>query len=352
MFIFNKTTTNMVMIGLSLSLFTLVACLPDQSRIINAEDIGPRESIYNENNLSEPLQEFLNQNRRRINIVESAFPDNISHDTEDISDDCRQIDRSVISDEEDESTLNIYVGDITDSDTRINVISCGLERFQNNLQNKETASDLMNTVDNLINLINRSDESREIREFYNEYKNNIQVSFQEVGGSIETSFVFRDKLRIEVRDDNYTVTIDSRLDEKIQAHLLAHAISIIKTETFEENVDIVEDRTGLTFATIRQLYYNNNRGSNTGLLVHYFGSNFEKRRDERQIIEAFYFYSRFKAYLVNRSLEERDLDFDYDLSDTAIDGEVMTHLKTRKHFKMDHENRTYHIMYGSPLMNL
>ena len=334
MLIFNKKNIikSLMLTSLSLSL-TLAACLSNQGNIIRAEDIGAQNSI-NEQELIEADREFLDQNRHRINFIEEQFPSDTTNNTEHVPDHCRETDKSVISDENDgDDTLSIYVGGVS-GEERNAIISCGLKKFQNKLQANRAVDDLESRVDNLMKLINRSDDSGEIRGFYDANKENIKVSFQETGGPYPPRFVFRDRLILKAEDDDYLIRIDSRLEEDTQAHLLAHALSIIAIETDEANIETVSKITGLiTFPSIQKLYYS---GNNSRLSTSLFGPH--GRRDEvaKTTIIAFYFYSRFHAYQTNRELQQEGLILNHDLDDAIINEEIIRQL-SRKDLRPDKE---------------
>ena len=338
MLIFNKKniTKSLILTSLSL-LFTLTACLSNQGNVIRSEDIGAQNSV-NEQELTEQEREFLNQNRHRINIDEGAFPSDITYDNEHVPAHCREIDKSVISDEEGDDRLSIYIGGVLGEERNI-IISCGLERFQNKLQDSVAVNDLNSRIEDLMALINISNEGGEIMEFYRSHRDSIQVSLQDRDDT--TPLVVRNVfnyLKINVgEDDNYIISIDSRLEESDQAHLLAHALSIIEIERDRENVAFIEERTGLHFSTIQKIYYSSN---NTSTLTLHFGSNHDENSVAKQTIETFYFYSRFHAYLVNKDLREADLALNHDLSDEAIRDEIITDLRG-KNLETDHLEDLY-----------
>ena len=320
---------NIGWMALSLS-FTLVACFGNQSGIIREENIGVRKNVSvsenDRNSLTSELQRFLEQYSHRINIIGTQPPNNLSNNKEEISSHCEQIDQSVISEENGNSIVNIYIGDSPDSKTRINIISCGLERLKNKIESGVNINDLMSEIA-------RYASGTKIKEFYDENRENIQISLEEIdnpNSSTEWS-VFVNKLDIMVENNTYAVKIDSKVERNVQAHLLAHALSIIAIETNAENVDLVEEGTGLNFSTVQNLYYR----ANNSILIAQINLNSEGKKVEKQIIEAFYFYSRFYAYSTNRALKREGMELDRDLNEEIVSDEVIMELRTRKNFGTD-----------------
>ena len=310
---------SIVLASLSLS-FTLVACFSDHSGAIRKEDIGVQGAV---SGLSEQVEEFLKQNSDRININKSSLPNNISNYTEYVPSDCEQIDKSVISVEDNNPKIDIYVENTTGK-SRAEIIDCGSRKFQNYIQNSTTINDLLNQISGV------SGRGRVIRQVYSENQENIQVSLQEVGSAVSFahSFVFRDNLDIRVEDNKYIISIDSRLEKSVQAHLLAHALSIIEIETNVDNINIVVEKANLYFSSIQNLYYSDN---NSYFVLDY-GLHSEEGRVAKETIVAFYFYSRFHAYSANQDLQQAGLTLDHDLSDEIVSNEIIRQLGRKNLF--------------------
>ncbi len=318
---------SMSVASLSFSL-SLVACFSNQGAVIDKADIGVRRNISenDRNSLSPELQDFLNQYSDKIHIHRQQFPNDLPNNTEYVSSDCRENDQSVISGEDDTIELNIYVGESLDSNPSIDIISCGLRRFQNKIQSTTTVNSLINQIAKT-----SPDRGRQIRAFYNDNQENIQVSLQEFDITEDSELsVFVNHLDLDIdiaeEGDRYVVNIDSGVEENVQAHLLAHALSIIEIETNEGNRGIVDQKVDLDFSTVQQLYY----GNNNGALISQLNLNSGENRDETQVIAAFYFYSRFHSYSTNQALKQAGLELDQDLSNESISDEIIVDLETRK----------------------
>ena len=319
MLVFNKKNIlrGLLLTGLNLSIaLVLGACFSDDGGTISKEDIGARNSV-NENELSEQARAVLSQYREKIDIIKSSFPNDVSRSTEHVPIHCEDIDKSIISDDEDgDSTIDIYVGEAMTQKAQSDVISCGLERFQNKMQSSATTIDLMNKLASI------SERGRTIRQFYNENQENIQISLQGFNITEDgNSSVFLDHLKMRVDNDRYRIIIDSYIDEDIQAHLLAHALSIIRSEKEidEHNIQIGQN---FGFSVIQErLYYGDNNDS--------FLSNLNLTPEEQSIIEALYFYSRFHAYSTNQNLKEDGLEMTEDLTDQVKLAYVLIDLRRK-----------------------
>ena len=329
MFIINKKNIvkGMMLVSLSLSL-SLAACFSSTGGFIDKEDIGVRRAV-NEQAPTEELQSFLEQNKDKINVVERPFPDGAVSNTKYASPDCKDEDMNkfVISDEGSDSKVDIYVGGSIDSETRNKIYACGVKGLKNKVERSSVGDE------SLINEIAKYTSGEALKAFYDENQDMIQVDLREIG--VETSpstlSVFRDKLRIEVEGDRYIVGIDSRLEENVKAHLLAHALTIIEIETNEGNRGIVDQKVDLDFSTVQQLYY----GNNNGALISQLNLNSGENRDETQVIAAFYFYSRFHSYSTNQALKQAGLELEQDLSNESISDEIIVDLETRKNLTTD-----------------
>lgn len=129
---------------LSLS-FTLVACLGNQGGVIRQEDIGFRGVTQNDSDsLSQELQSFYSEHSESINIVETPPPDDLDNTTEYLPPHCNELkDTSVITSDGDDHTITIYTNGLpSQSEDRIEIISCGVERLKNKLENDVPIEDV------------------------------------------------------------------------------------------------------------------------------------------------------------------------------------------------------------------
>lgn len=121
---------------LSLS-FTLVACLGNQGGIIRQEHIGVQTSVTKNDydSLSQELQGFYEEYSESINIVETSPPSDLGDNTEHVPSHCNELkDTSVITNDGDDLTITIYTEDLSPSEARTEIISCGVERLKNQIE--------------------------------------------------------------------------------------------------------------------------------------------------------------------------------------------------------------------------
>ena len=318
MFIVNKKNIikSMALTSLSLS-FTLAACFSGEGGLIYKEDMGFRSAV-NKDALPEDVQEFMEINIDSVTVLKDTPPEDASNnadETEPIPSGCadEDINKSVISGSGTDSKVHIYLGG-SSGQKALDITSCGVRRLKNKIERSTNN-------ESLIDEVAKHTSGAPLKVFYDENQDMIQIELREIDGetSFSTSFVLRDKLKMSVEDDVYTINIDSRLEKSVQAHLLAHALVIIEIETDESKREFVEIKTKYSpsFSSIQQLYYS---GNPSNLAV-----NFKLDTDNRnagQIIAAFYLYSRFYAYSINQALKEEGLAFDDNLDDERIKDEI------------------------------
>ena len=272
------------------------------------------------NSLNSDIEKIYNANRENIHINFSSSlnaADNINNSSDIISNCSDDTNTVAIVKKDDEYHLHINMEQETSKERQEIVLSCGLQELEN-IKQKNTQ------INNLINKVAQYQSGRSLKEFYDENTNNIQVNLRafDTSSTSTDSSIFKNNLEITIDEDNsYKVSIDSRLEENVQAHLLAHSISIIKIETNDEiitSIPSISDRVPLSFSTIQEFYYNN-EDSNQSIL----------HPLEKSFIEAIYFYSRFHAYSMNQRLKEEGLVINHNLSDEDIISKLLTELENK-----------------------
>lgn len=294
---------------------------PGEGRIIRLDDSNrTRGGILQEtvHSLNQDLQKIYNINRENIHISFSSSA-NAARDyrSSDIISHCgNDVSTVAVAKQGDEYHLYINYEQEVSKELQDTVLSCGLQELENAKQNKTLVS-------NLIAQIAQYQSGSDIKEFYDENTENIQIDLQVFSASSTSTSgsIFTNNLEITVNENGrYTISIDSKIEENAQAHLLAHGISIAAIETNSDiiaSIPSVSGRVPLSLSTIQEFYYNEGPDQSALHLV------------EESFIEAVYFYSRFHAYLANQRLKEEGLALSDDLSNEDIISKLLEELENK-----------------------